>query len=552
MIPVIDLFAGPGGLCEGFSQAVDGEHPFKAVLSIEKDEIAHRTLTLRAFVHYFMIRTLDIPDEYYKYVNGIIDRDSLFDAYPDAKVEAESVAWCAELGGSKVSKASFDARIRKALAGRRDWLLIGGPPCQAYSLAGRSRSVGMIQNRDNLTREEAVAEFNKDPRQRLYRQYLRIIAVHAPAIFVMENVAGMLSAKVDRKPVFPQIISDLKEPSKVARKYFSDVRVTKRNKYRIYSFVTGKEESADNGDRFLIRAEDYGVPQRRHRVILLGIREDFLKGVSVGKLERCDTQRTVEDAIRDLPKMKSVISKKGRKDGVTWDAYVAQMTAAPFFAELDADIRNWIVAAEKEREAFFAPSCVTRIWGRNKSALAEWYDDPKLRQPLNHEARSHMATDLWRYLFVSAYGAAKNHSPVISDFPRALLPAHANINLDADDKAQDFADRFKVQIWGRAASTVTSHISKDGHYFIHPDSAQCRSLSVREAARLQSFPDNYFFEGNRTQQYHQVGNAVPPYLANQLAGIVYDIFKQHLECKLSGCEPEISRVSSTTDIAAVI
>ena len=205
-------------------------------------------------------------------------------------------------------------------------------------------------------------------------------------------------------------------------------------------------------------------------------------------------------------------------------------SAAELFAELDADIRNWIVAAEKEREAFFAPSCVTRIWGRNKSALAEWYDDPKLRLPLNHEARSHMATDLWRYLFVSAYGAAKNHSPVISDFPRALLPAHANINLDADDKAQDFADRFKVQIWGRAASTVTSHISKDGHYFIHPDSAQCRSLSVREAARLQSFPDNYFFEGNRTQQYHQVGNAVPPYLANQLAEIVYDIFRQHGKC----------------------
>lgn len=529
MIPVIDLFAGPGGLCEGFSQAVDGKHHFKAVLSIEKDEIAHRTLTLRAFVHYFMIRSRDIPDDYYKYVNGIINRDTLFDAYPKAKEEAESVAWCAELGGTKISKSSFDERIRKALAGNRDWLLIGGPPCQAYSLAGRSRSVGMIQNRDNLTREEAVAEFNKDPRQRLYRQYLRIIAVHAPAVFVMENVAGMLSAKVDRKPVFPQIVSDLIEPGKVARKYFPDVRDAKRNKYRIFSFVTGKEESADNGDRFLIRAEDYGVPQRRHRVILLGIREDFLKGVSVGKLERCDTQRTVEDAIQDLPKMKSVISRKGRKDGMTWDTYVSQMVTAPFFAELDVDVRNWIIAAEKEREASFAPACVTRAWGRNKSALAEWYDDPKLLHPLNHEARSHMATDLWRYLFVSAYGAAKKHSPVISDFPRALLPAHANINLDADDKAQDFADRFKVQIWGRAASTVTSHISKDGHYFIHPDSAQCRSLSVREAARLQSFPDNYFFEGNRTQQYHQVGNAVPPYLANQLAKIVRDIFKQHVK-----------------------
>lgn len=527
MIPVIDLFAGPGGLCEGFSQAVGGGHPFKAVLSIEKDEVAHRTLTLRAFVHYFMVRSLDIPDDYYKYVNGIIDRDALFSAYPAAKEEAEAVAWCAELGGTKVSKASFDDRIRKALAGNRDWLLIGGPPCQAYSLAGRSRSVGMIQNRDNLTREEAVAEFNKDPRQRLYRQYLRIIAVHAPAVFVMENVAGMLSAKVDKKPVFPQILSDLKEPSKVARKYFPDIKDAQRNVYRIFSFVTGKEETADDGDKFLIRAENYGVPQCRHRVILLGVREDFLKGVTVGKLMKCESPRTVEDAIYDLPKMKSVISRKGRKEDMTWDDFVMRIRNEAFFRTLDSDIRDQIASAARERKIVFGPKCTTHIWKHNNKALGSWYDDSKLDIPLNHEARSHMATDLWRYLFVSAYGAVKKHSPVISDFPRELLPAHANINLDADSKAQDFADRFKVQIWDRPSSTVTSHISKDGHYFIHPDSIQCRSLTVREAARLQSFPDNYFFEGNRTQQYHQVGNAVPPYLANQLAEIVYSIFREH-------------------------
>ena len=135
-----------------------------------------------------------------------------------------------------------------------------------------------------------------------------------------------------------------------------------------------------------------------------------------------------------------------------------------------------------------------------------------------------MDSDLYRYLFVSAYGEARGVSPCLKDFPTELLPEHKNVNQNGED--QKFADRFKVQLWNKPASTITSHISKDGHYFIHPDPVQCRSLTVREAARLQTFPDNYYFEGNRTQQYHQVGNAVPPLLANQLAAIVYKIFQE--------------------------
>ena len=531
LIPVIDLFAGPGGLCEGFSHAIGELCPFQTVLSIEKDKVAHRTLTLRAFVHYYMRNGFELPKEYYEYVNSRIDRETLFASCPEAAKEASAVAWCAELGASHPSKAEFDRRIKEALCGERDWVLIGGPPCQAYSLAGRSRSVGMIKNRDNLTYEEAIAEFNRDPRQRLYRQYLRIIAVHSPAIFVMENVSGMLSAKVDGKPIFPQILRDLKSPALVAKKYFQelkDIATEQRHSYHIFSFVTGKEEDSEHGEKFLIKAEEYGVPQCRHRVILLGIRDDFYSAdFEIKRLKKSDIRRTVNDAIGDLPMAFSSVSRKRASADVKWDSYISSIKDEKFFQEIDKKIRDEIVSAEAERKKLRGYENQGQ-WGHNVCAIKDWYNDTNLTKPLNHEPRSHMPRDLWRYLFVSTYGLVYGRSPVIADLPKALLPKHSNIKkrVKGRRRSQDFADRFKVQLWGKSSSTVTSHISKDGHYFIHPDPVQCRSLTVREAARLQTFPDNYFFEGNRTQQYHQVGNAVPPYLAKQLAEIVYGIFNQ--------------------------
>lgn len=150
-------------------------------------------------------------------------------------------------------------------------------------------------------------------------------------------------------------------------------------------------------------------------------------------------------------------------------------------------------------------------------ALSDWLKKGSVPISL-HEPRRHMESDLMRYQFlanVARYGAA----PRISELPDQLLPEHKNITKEN----VPFVDRFKVQQWDRPSSTVASHISKDGHYYIHPDPAQMRSLTVREAARLQTFPDDYFFSGTRTAQYHQVGNAVPPLLAYKIAAKVADV-----------------------------
>lgn len=534
MIPLIDLFAGPGGLCEGFSQALDGKHPFCPVLSIEKDETAHQTLFLRAFVHYFMLKGQDLPQEYYQYVASQISRKQMFEAWPRAKRYAESVAWCATLGGTEVSEEEFDRRIQKALKGKTDWVLIGGPPCQAYSLAGRSRSIGKLKKKGQLTFVQAEFEFGNDHRQTLYKQYLRILAVHRPAVFVMENVVGILSAKVNRERIFPKILEDLSQPVRAAMEDWPCLQGPIGLRYRIFSFVTGQVPKADADGDFLIRAEQYGIPQARHRVILLGLREDFASDLETVPTLQPTQARTVREVLADLPKMRSHISR-GAVDGddewrqLLFDYARSRTFAAPHHQELLARL----FAAERVRDEWSRQP----LHGRAGNGIAlprdlePWISDPNLNMVLNHAPRSHMASDLKRYLFVAAYGLVHNHSPVLAAFPPDLLPAHVNVLQRGAEGTQAFADRFKVQLPDKPSSTVTCHIAKDGHYFIHYDISQCRSLTVREAARLQTFPDNYYFEGNQTEQYAQVGNAVPPLLAYQLAGIVWQLFQTNKKWK---------------------
>lgn len=177
-IPVIDLFAGPGGLGEGFSASstASGASAFKIALSIEKDPIAHQTLTLRSFFRQFPAG--DVPDEYYHRLQRKLTTSDLFNCFPEQARAAQEEAWQATLGDER-NTAELRSRVRHALNGQDPWVLIGGPPCQAYSLAGRSRNKGI---KDYV--------FAEDPRIKLYIEYLQLIADFWPAVFVMENVKG--------------------------------------------------------------------------------------------------------------------------------------------------------------------------------------------------------------------------------------------------------------------------------------------------------------------------------------------------------------------------
>lgn len=506
-ISVIDIFAGPGGLGEGFSVFQDKNQGtiFKIKLSIEKDEFAHKTLELRAFYRQF--HSNDVPVEYYQYLRGEIKKEELFQKYPIEYRNAQKEAWLAELG--ETERDLVKSRISEALSGSSNWVLIGGPPCQAYSLVGRSRMRGKNPWR-----------YAKDHRHHLYKEYLQILADHQPPVFVMENVKGLLSSsrtKTKKQNTFELIRTDLKNPIKAV--YGNDSSLS----YRLFSISSDSPANPDDikPEDFVIRAEEYGIPQARHRIIIVGIRSDDYNSNPM-LLKKEEKQVPIEAVISDLPKLRSGLSKE-RDTPDEWRKAIKEIETAKWMKSVSSELKNSIlgslkrIGASLDRGNSFMPFIV------GSTKYDDWYIDGKLAGVCNHESRSHIREDLHRYFFSAVFAQKYKRPPKLSDFPFELLPKHKNAKIVSSETI--FNDRFRVQVKGRPSTTVVSHISKDGHYYIHYDPSQCRSLTVREAARLQTFPDSYFFEGNRTQQYHQVGNAVPPLLANKIAEIVYKILQ---------------------------
>lgn len=515
---MVDIFAGPGGLGEGFAGFGPASHPdqrpFELVASAEMEPSAHATLRLRTFYRSLLRDMGEVPDDYWRFLElsakqSAVDAADYFGSGRWQKLwdNAERIALNLTLGRKQDNDALFE-RINEARKDFEEMVLVGGPPCQAYSLVGRARQ-----------RNVSGFRTKGDIRHFLYRQYLAILAEHRPAIFIMENVKGILTSKVGGHDMFPIILADLSDPAKA----IGTMARRSGPRYTLLPIHVANGESRSEADialdpgRLVIRCERHGAPQARHRVIIMGVRSDCV-GPSVLRtpgLPEIEPPLRIEESLAGLPRLRSGLSR-------------GQDSAERWRDEVDHQ-RELVVRACRRRYPEVARILHELVPGFKLPRHSCGYDGPAAQWAahsgkggplvLNHETRGHMPSDLGRYLFCAAFAEKHHRSPTRSDFPDALAPDHMNWDTGV------FADRFRVQVRGRPSSTITSHLSKDGHAFIHWDPAQCRSLTVREAARLQTFPDDYLFLGNRTQQFVQVGNAVPPAIARQIARVVHDILQ---------------------------
>lgn len=383
----IDLFAGCGGLSEGFYK-----EGYKALLHLEIDPDACKTLKTRM--------------KHYKYSDEEIERAVLCDDITRNGIIAE-----------------IDSRVKDRVD-----LIIGGPPCQAFSTQGRAQDPNSMRD---------------DPRNYLFENYLQILNHFKPKFFIFENVKGMLTAQPQGFKIFDKIISEMSKTYKVC----------------------------NDRKTILLNAADYGVPQIRERVILIGVRNDIenispediysniKKTNSNDENDKLPKYYTVRDAISDLPKIKP-----------TEGSDIINMNIGTNMNDYVSKLRN--------RDFAFV---------------------------YNHWARFHNDKDRERYRILSEHGnwQLKDLQMIRPDL----------VNHDP----KHFGNRYTVQSWDIPGKTVCAHLYKDGNLFIHPDPNQERTFTVREAARIQSFPDDFFFEGSRTEQFKQVGNAVPPLMAQAFA-----------------------------------
>lgn len=385
----IDLFAGCGGLSEGFYR-----QGFRALAHVEIDHYACETLRTR--MRHYGYRHAD---------EEVIEHD--------------------------ITSEDIIERIERATHGRPVDVIIGGPPCQAYSTAGRVRD------------GEGMA---RDPRNYLFESYVRILEHFEPKFFVFENVTGLLSARVDGGLIFPKVIHAL------------------GNRYKVI----------DDPAILVHNTANYGVPQIRKRVIIMGVRDD------INEKEAIDLYNAVSKTHYD-PEMPEA-QRRGLQRFV--DVHDALSDLPPVEPGQDAS-----------NEAFDYPC--------NNTFLRR-IGQPGIHPLMDHIARNHNEVDRERFRVMIehhwSFGEMRRRRP-------DLEHEHARV----------FDNSYVVQWWDLPSKTILAHIHKDGFQFIHPDYDQARTFTVREAARIQSFPDDFVFVGSRGEKYKQIGNAVPVLFAEALA-----------------------------------
>ncbi|MEJ8841900.1 DNA (cytosine-5-)-methyltransferase [Lacibacter sp. H375] len=403
----IDLFAGAGGLSEGFIRA-----GFEPIAHVEMDEAACYTLKTRAAYHY--LKAINKYETYTAYLKGEITRAELYQNIPD---EILSSVINLPIGGD--NNPRIHKAIERQLGKRKVDLIIGGPPCQAYSLVGRARSEDGMKG---------------DHRNYLYVQYGKYLEKYNPKMFVFENVMGLKSAGSG---------------------------IYLKNMEKLF------DKKGYNMKLFSVEANNFGVLQNRKRVIIIGWKKEL--NITLPDLEamRYKTKHTVNELLSDLPVLQA---------GKGIDKYASY-----------------------------------------KNDSTDYLNENGIRNGINiltqHVARPHTEQDKEIYR-IAVQLLQKGERLSYTSLP-GRLKSHNN--------QHSFFDRFKVvDANAPHAQTVVAHIAKDGHYYIHPDIKQNRSLTVREAARLQSFPDDFYFEGvkegkNRTAAFKQTGNAVPPLMAFTIA-----------------------------------
>lgn len=442
---VIDLFSGAGGLSEGFVEA-----GFDIIAHVDKDYWACETLKTRACFHWLLKNNYRDYYDYYlvnaaHFRNIKLARETIFyKKFPELKLIVERMILNRNFGHPLQESGTVSAEevindIKQIALDRKLQnipLIIGGPPCQTYSLIGRGRM-----------RKRVLA----DHRNYLFRFFLEIVHEFNPKLFVFENVPGLLNAHGGR------LLEAIREE-------FDSIG---------YGLASGTSKDDRSN---IVEANDFGVHQSRKRLIMFGYyKKSFPYGFIYPKLTsfaiEFNEPYSTYNAISDLPAL-----NPGEGNDYWFGRYRRH--------EMLSSFQN--------------------LMRKNSIGIS------------NHKARNHREEDL--HIYSIAIEKASNGQQLYYSQLPPNLQFHENRNKKI------FEDRFRVHCWNEIPHTIVAHIAKDGHYNIHPDIKQLRSLTVREAARIQSFPDNYRFEGPRTSQFNQVGNAVPPLLAGAIARSIKSSF----------------------------